>query len=465
MSLRILLADDEPAARFGLARALAREGHELIEAEDGRQALDAIQTHSPHLVLLDLDMPALDGRAILKALEGTGFKGEIIVVTASDSVQAAVECMRLGASDYITKPYEVEQIRAAARRSARRVELETRVEDLESRLGERCGTLVGGSPPMRRLLAQIERAARAPIDVLVRGETGTGKELIAREIHRLSGRRGPFVAVNTAAVAESLSESELFGHVRGAFTGADSDRKGAFREAHGGTLFLDEIGDMPLAAQAKILRALQERAVQPVGSSELIAIDVRVITATHQDLSQAVKDGHFRQDLYYRIRGLELEAPPLRARVEDVLVLSRHFLGRLEARVGTARRLGQDAIQKLLAHPWPGNVRELEQVLTAAVAMAAGDEIAAADLQISGAPALEESDFSDLLDLPLTEAKTRLVEAFERRAITRALDRSGGNISAAARQLGIHRQSLQQLMAQLGLSRRGPAAQPPSSGE
>jgi DNA-binding NtrC family response regulator len=467
VTLRILIADDEPAARLGMARALAKEGHDLIEAADGRAALDIIRDRAPDLVFLDLDMPGLDGRAILKALAGSGFRGEIIVVTANDTIQAAVECMRLGAADYIAKPFEVEQIRAAARRVARRVELESKVEALESRLGERqaLGLLVGDSLPMRRLHEQVERAARAPLDVLIRGETGTGKEIIAREIHRLSGRSGPFVAVNTAAVAESLAESELFGHVKGAFTGAESDRKGAFREAHGGTLFLDEIGDMPLAAQAKILRALQERAVQPVGSPEVIPVDVRVVTATHQDLSQAVKDGHFRQDLYYRIRGLEIEAPPLRAHVEDIAILSRHFLERLASRGGgAAKRLAHGAVQKLLAHAWPGNVRELEQVIGAAAAMAAGDEIAAADLQIAGGPALEEGDFAGLLDLPLTEAKARLVEAFERRAIVRALELSGGNISAAARRLGIHRQSLQQRMAQLGLSRKAAGGPAPSPG-
>ena len=459
MTIRILLADDEPAARFGMAKALQREGHEILEAEDGKAALEVLRARRPHLVFLDLNMPGLDGKALLRALEGTAFGGEIIVVTANDSVEAAVECMRLGAADYITKPFEVERIRAVARRCARRVELESQVERLESRIEERraLGALVGSSAPMRQLYSQIERAAKAPVDILILGETGTGKELIAREIHRLSGRSaGPFVAVNTAAIAESLAESELFGHARGAFTGAESDRNGVFREADGGTLFLDEIGDMPLQAQAKILRTLQERSVQPVGASKSIPVDVRVITATHQDLAQAVKDGHFRQDLYYRVRGLEIHAPPLRARVEDTIPLAEHFLEKLSASTGkSVPKLSRAAIQRLVAHPWPGNVRELEQVIGAAASMGAGEEIAASDLQLAdGGSALDESEFSGLLDLPLTEAKARLVETFEKRAITLALDKHGGNVSAAARQLGIHRQSLQQRMAQLGIGRK-----------
>ncbi|MBI4604131.1 MAG: sigma-54-dependent Fis family transcriptional regulator, partial [Planctomycetes bacterium] len=454
----------------GMARALDRSGHEILEASDGKAALEVLRTSAPDLTFLDLDMPGLDGRAILRALEGAPRRGEIVVVTADDSIEAAVECMRLGAADYITKPFEVERIRAAAARCARRVELERRVERLENQLDERrsLGALVGASEPMRRLFAQVERAAKAPLDVLIRGETGTGKELIAREIHRSSPRAaGPFVAVNTAAIAESLAESELFGHVHGAFTGAESDRAGVFREAHGGTLFLDEIGDMPLPAQAKILRALQERAVQPVGSSRTVPVDVRVISATHQDLSQAVAEGGFRQDLLYRVRGIEIEVPPLRSRLEDVPLLAGHFLGRLERELGRpAPRLAPAAVRKLLAHAWPGNVRELEQAVRAAAAMASGDEIGPGDIRLEGGAAgggagagagAEEAEagFAAFLDLPLTEAKARLAEAFERRAVQRALERHGGNITAAARQLGIHRQSLQQKMAQLGIGRRG----------
>ncbi|MDB5296631.1 MAG: glnG, partial [Phycisphaerales bacterium] len=384
MPLRILIADDERAARYGMARALASAGHEIAEAADGPSAAAALASGAYDLAFLDLNMPGLDGRDVLRDLcrrTGSDRRCEVVVVTADDRVQTAVECVRLGAADYLTKPYEVEQVRAIARRAAERVELERRVERLQADLDQRraFGALVGVSRPMRDLYAQIGRAAAAPVDVLIRGETGTGKELIARELHRLSPRAaGPFVAVNTAAVAESLAESELFGHAKGAFTGAAADRKGVFEQADGGTLFLDEIGDMPRPAQTKILRALQERTVQPVGSSRQVRVDVRVVTATHQDLTRAIADGHFRQDLYYRIKGVELTVPPLRSRREDVVLLADYFLDRLGPADGVPRRLAADAVDALLAHDWPGNVRELEQAVTAAAAMAASAVVRAA---------------------------------------------------------------------------------------
>lgn len=454
MKLKILIADDELAARFGMAKALAQGGHQILEAADGGTALEAIRSQLPDLVFLDLNMPGLDGQGVLRELAEQGSACEIVIVTANDAIQSAIDCMKLGAADYITKPYEVEQLRAWAWRCARRRELECQVQDLRCQLDGKhaFGALVGISRPMRELYAQMERVARAPVDVLIRGETGTGKELIARELHRLSERSaGPFVAVNTAAIAESLAESELFGHVRGAFTGADGNRQGCFEQAHGGTLFFDEIGDMPLPTQAKVLRTLQERAVQPVGSSRLIAVDVRVVTATHQDLDKAIAEGHFRQDLYYRIKGVELNVPPLRCRHEDIVLLANYFLERLHGRLPTVPRMAADAVDRLLTYAWPGNVRELEHALTAAATLCAEDEIHAADLRLASArPSLSAPD---LMDLPLTEAKDRLVETFERARIIAALDRHQGNVSAAARELGIHRQSLQQKMTQLGIKR------------
>jgi len=291
--------------------------------------------------------------------------------------------------------------------------------------------------------------------VLIRGETGVGKELIAREIHRLSDRAdGPFVAVNTAAVNASLAESELFGHVKGSFTGADRDRQGCFEQANQGTLFLDEIGDMPLAAQTKILRVLQERVVQPVGSNRVVAVDVRVVSATHQDLEKAIAEGHFRSDLYYRIKGVELQVPPLRARQEDIILLANYFLERSGAASGNARRFAPDAVHALLLYAWPGNVRELERAVLAAATLSPDDVIRAADLSIARSREADDaSHFADVMGLPLTEAKERMLETLERTMIGNALQASGGNITTAARQLGIHRQSLQQKMTQLGLRR------------
>ena len=459
MKLRILIADDEEAARRGMAKALARMQHEILIAADGGETLELIRQSAPDLVFLDLNMPGAGGLDVLRSLGSASGEREIIVVTANDTVQSAVECIRLGAADYITKPYEVEQLRAIVRRLERRLELERRIDSLESQLDAKTafGALIGVSRPMQQLFVQVERAASAPLDVLIRGDTGTGKELIARELHRLSPRAaGPFVAINTAAVTESLAESELFGHVRGAFTGANADRQGVFEQAHTGTLFLDEIGDMPPAIQVKLLRALQERVVQPVGSTRQIAVDVRVVCATHHDLATAVQDGNFRQDLYYRVKGIELTVPPLRHRREDIPLLADYFLGRLATKMGGAQHtLTSEAIDRLLAYSWPGNVRELEHVIMAAASMAAGPEISAPELSLPSCTreAAGMEDIGALMELPLTEAKTRLVDSFERAAISAALNRHGGNVSAAARQLGIHRQNLQQKMAQLNIVR------------
>jgi DNA-binding NtrC family response regulator len=455
MKLRILIADDERPARFALRRALACDDYEIVEAEDGAAVVEFIRAAAIDLVFLDLTMPVRNGLEVLREVRDLIRTTEVIIVTADDTVPSAVACIQAGATDYINKPYEVEQIRAIARRAARRVELERRLDQLQSELDQKhaFGALIGVSRPMRDLFYKMQRAAQAPINVLIRGETGTGKELIAREVHRLSARaNGPFVAVNTAAIAESLAESELFGHVRGAFTGATSDRQGVFEQAHGGTLFLDEIGDMPLPAQTKILRALQERTIQPVGSAKPLIVDVRVITATHQNLEEAIAEKRFRQDLFYRIKGIELYVPPLRNRREDILVLANYFLERIAGPQQPAAQWDNAAVERLLAYSWPGNVRELEHAVAAASAMAIDGFIRALDIPIGATEGPKaELSFDQLMNIPLTEAKTQLVESFERHAIHRALELHGGNVSAAARKLGIHRQSLQQKMTQLGI--------------
>lgn len=455
-TLKILIADDEPPARFALRRALSQSDYQITEATDGRTACEQIRSEHPDLVFLDLQMPGTSGLDVLRLLGADIKHTEIIILTANDSVTAAVECIRHGAADFVTKPYEVEQVRAIARRVHQRLQLQQQVEDLQSQLElhQGCGKLIGASQPMRDLFKQMQKAASSFPDLLIRGETGTGKELIAREIHRLSDRAaGPFVAVNTAAIPESLTESELFGHVRGAFTGADTNRTGLFQQAHGGTLFLDEIGDMPLAAQTKILRVLQERIIQPVGSQTAIPVDVRIISATHQDLEEAIAAGGFRQDLFYRLKGIELRVPSLRSRREDILVLANHFLEHWAAQTKRSRpQLSPRSIDTLFAHNWPGNVRELEQTIIRAATMSDGPSIEPLDLAITS-PINSGDDlrFSEYIGIPLTEAKAQVVEALERSLITSALDRAGGNISEAARQLGMHRQSLQQKMAQLGI--------------
>jgi DNA-binding NtrC family response regulator len=454
--LQILIADDEEPARFALRRALAQPDYRILEAADGTAALELMRTELPDLVFLDLQMPQSSGLDVLRKLGPEARQFEIIVLTASDSVAAAVECIRLGAADFVTKPYELEQVRAIARRVVQRVDLQQKVVELQSKLDlqQNCSPLVGVSRPMQQLYQQMTKAARSPVDLLIRGETGTGKELIAREIHRLSDRAGgPFVAVNTAAIPESLTESELFGHVRGAFTGADGNRSGVFEQAHGGTLFLDEIGDMPGAAQSKILRALQERAIQPVGSQRSVSVNVRIISATHQDLEEAMTSGSFRPDLFYRLKGVELRVPPLRSRREDIVVLANHFLERRATESNSPRlELAPSAVDALLTYPWPGNVRELEHAILRAATMSDGPQIEPADLDLA-TPSLpgDETQFSQYVGLPLSEAKSQIVEALERTLIAAALDRAAGNISEAARQLGMHRQSLQQKLSQLDL--------------
>ena len=448
--MKILIVDDEDAARYAMAKALRAEGREILEASNGEVALQSIREQQPDLVFLDLNMPVRDGLSVLSELQGdaTVAQLEIIVVTANESVAQAIECIRRGATDFLTKPYDLEHVRSLTRRSEERVRLQHQVAQLQLQADLPCrfGRLLGISPPMKRLYGQIEKAARSSLPVLIRGESGTGKELVARELHQRGNRsQKSMVAVNTAAIAESLIESELFGHVKGAFTGADRPREGVFRQADGGTLFLDEIGDMPIAVQTRLLRVLQESILQPVGSEQSIAVDVRVISATHQDLEQAITDKAFRQDLYFRLKGIELVIPPLRSRREDILLLASEF-------VGEERQFSNDAIAALLEHSWPGNVRELKQRVLSAVAMSETEWINRSDLGFASTVSLAAGPtFERYFELPLAEAHQLILEEFDRTAINRVLEMEAGNITAAARRLGMHRQSLQQKMKQLGI--------------
>ena len=448
--MKILIVDDEDAARYAMAKALRAEGREILEASNGEVAIQSIREQQPDLVFLDLNMPVRDGLSVLSELQvdATVAQLEIIVVTANESVAQAIECIRRGATDFLTKPYDLEHVRSLTRRSEERVRLQHQVAQLQLQADLPCrfGRLLGISPPMKRLYGQIEKAARSSLPVLIRGESGTGKELVARELHQRGNRsQKSMVAVNTAAIAESLIESELFGHVKGAFTGADRPREGVFRQADGGTLFLDEIGDMPIAVQTRLLRVLQESILQPVGSEQSIAVDVRVISATHQDLEQAITDKAFRQDLYFRLKGIELVIPPLRSRREDILLLASEF-------VGEERQFSNDAIAALLEHSWPGNVRELKQRVLSAVAMSETEWINRSDLGFAPTVSLAAGPtFERYFELPLAEAHQLILEEFDRTAINRVLEMEAGNITAAARRLGMHRQSLQQKMKQLGI--------------
>lgn len=441
--MKILLIEDDATARYAMHRALKASGREILEAVDGETGVASILADCPDLVFLDLNMPNRDGLAVLGELRAmrSGSLPEIIVVTANDSLDIAVECIRRGASDFLTKPYDLDHVRAIVTRSQQRIELEQRVLALQEQLDAvpELGKLASLSPLMHRVFEQVRKAAKSTLPALIRGESGTGKELIARELHRLSDRsNGPFIAVNTAAISEHLIESELFGHIKGAFTGADRNREGVFRKAAGGTLFLDEIGDMPAPVQTRLLRVLQEQTLTPVGSEEEIAVDVRVVSATHQELEIAIEEKRFRADLYYRLKGIELRLPPLRTRREDIVLLAHRF-------AGSQIEFDQECVAAMLQFPWPGNVRELKQRVESAVAMAASSRLTPADLGLI-AQGKESAglEFDAYFDLPLTEAKQLLIDRFESAAIERAMKLENNNVSAAARRLGIHRQNLQQ---------------------
>ena len=453
---RVLVVDDEPAARLGVRRALGTSRYELVECDGGEACLAELAAQGADLVLLDLRMPGLDGRATLERIAATAAPPPVVVLTADSSLRTAIDAVKAGAADYLAKPYDIEELRLVVERaleSARLVRENRRLSEEVRRLGG-SGLLLGESPAMREVFEVIERVAPATASVLITGETGTGKELAARRIHELSpAARGPFVAVNCAAIPETLVESELFGHRKGAFTGADRDRAGRFVEADGGTLFLDEIGDMPLSAQATLLRVLEGGVVEPLGGGRPQAVRVRVISASHRDLPKLVADGRFREDLLFRLKVVELPLPPLRERGEDVLHLARRLLA---APGRGPLSLSPEAERALLAHRWPGNVRELRNAMERAAIFCRGGSVQVADLPAevraaAGVPAEPAAAFELSPGEDFAAAKQRLVARFERDVLSGALRANGGNVSQAARDLGMHRPNLQQKLKELGI--------------
>jgi DNA-binding NtrC family response regulator len=374
------------------------------------------------------------------------------MITAHGNEKIAVEAMKLGADDYVPKPFDNDEIRLVVRRALERTRLARENRELRARI-ERdfgMGNLVGRGAAMRQVFETIRKVAETDLTVLVRGESGTGKELVAQALHEASARRnGAFVAVNCAAISRELVESELFGHEKGAFTGADARRIGRFESAHGGTIFLDEIGDMAPDTQAKVLRVLEERTFERVGGAKPIQVDVRVVAATHRDLEKDVAARRFREDLYYRLKVVEIALPALRERPEDLPALAERFLAELAGRLGRPqKRLGPEALGALARHAWPGNVRELRNALEQAAVLASGDEIEAGDLRL-GAPAAGAAAASGAL--PFADAKRVAVEGFERDFLLRALRANAGNVSRTAEAIGMVRQSLQQKIRELGL--------------
>jgi len=432
----VLIVDDDAAMREALAEVARDLGHDPRPAGSGREALELLDLHVADAVLLDLRMPGMDGLEVLRLIRARPQPPPVAVLTAHATATNTIEAMRLGAFDHLTKPIGREDLARVLQRMIAGAALRPLSDAAMPQ-----DRLIGSSEAMRQVQKTIGMLADSDATVLVTGETGTGKELVARAIHDHGHRgRGPFVAVNCAAIPAELLESELFGHVRGAFTGAASDRFGAFREADRGTVFLDEIGDMDLAMQAKILRALQERVVTPVGGKPA-AVEVRVIAATHQDLPQRVRQGKFREDLFYRLHVVPIHLPPLRERIADIVPLAEHFLS-----CCGGKQLSADAAARLLRHNWPGNVRELQNTMERAAVLMRGAVINVADLGFIG----EAQTTGDSLDWPDEDLPTALAR-LEEMLIRRALLRSGGNRAEAARTLNIHRQLLYAKIRRYGL--------------
>ena len=453
----VLLVDDEPGVLFTLSELLLERGHKVITAKNGVEALTKLE--EAETVLTDLSMPKMDGLELMTQIAARDPSLPVILLTAHGSEKVAVAAMKQGAYDYLTKPFDIDEVAVVIERAleARKLRVDNQRLTAEQTLGRR---IVGDSRPMRRLLEATSRVASRDVTVLVRGETGTGKEFVAELLHAQSLRATkPLVRFNCAALPPELADAELFGHVRGAFTGATATRPGFFSQANGGTLILDEIGELPSAIQAKLLRALQEGEIQPVGSGRIEKVDVRVVASTNRDLAADVKTGAFREDLYYRIAVVELVVPPLRDHKEDIPALAEEFARRYGERFGLGHVTLEPAlIDALVHHEWPGNVRQLENTLARLAALSSGGVIGLADFQAAESstnqlPVQHESDQTD----PPPDARNgpslkEQVEAFERGLVARALDSTGGNQSEAARRLGVSRVTLIDKMKKYALN-------------
>jgi DNA-binding NtrC family response regulator len=451
---RVLIVDDENAMRLALKALLAKEGYQVETAASGEEAMRRIQQGSFHAVITDLSMNGVTGMQVLEHARRVDPDLAVIMITAYGSEKIAVQAMKLGAVDYLPKPFDNDEVRVVVRRVIETVQLKRDHRRLLEQVQGDFGfeQIVGRSPAMRRVFETIAKVADADVTVLIRGESGTGKELVANALHYRSPRRGkPLIKMNCAALSRELVESELFGHERGAFTGAIARREGKFEAADGGTLFLDEVGDMPLETQAKLLRALQEREFERVGGNETLQVDVRVLAATNQDLEVAVGNGKFREDLYYRLRVIELTIPPLADRREDIPLLIEHFLRNAAERFNRPPKpLTSDALRACVEHVWKGNVRELRSAVEQALLLAPGAEIDVADLV--HAAAKQPAPVAAVSSRSFRDAKAAVVETFEREFLVMALRRHGGNISKAAEEIGMYRQNLQQKMKELGIS-------------
>jgi DNA-binding NtrC family response regulator len=468
---RVLVVDDEPTVRRSLARMLLSRGMEVLTADDGSSALELLTRERVDVALVDLMMPNVGGLEMLQYAKSQGLEVEIIMMTAFGDVETAVQAVRAGAYHFLTKPFRSnDEVVLTVVKAAERRQLIDRAHLLEQRLEQhqKFGELIGNSATMSEVYRLAMGVAPTSSTVLILGESGTGKELTARAIHQHSPRAGrPFVAVNCSAIPVDLIESELFGHVRGAFTGATATREGLFEAADKGTIFLDEVGDLPALAQVKLLRVLQEGEIKLVGSNETRLVDVRVVAATNVELRARITDGRFREDLFYRLNVVAIELPPLRLRRDDIPLLAFHFLQKYAARTGRdIRKVAPEAMRLLQAQPWPGNVRELENAIEHAVVFCRKDTILPADLPFArnGAASPEEGPVAPgvpaagfpggMSDLPYRDAKQRAVAAFEQAYFSEVLKRAAGNVSEAARQSGLDRSNFRRAARRAGVNSR-----------
>jgi DNA-binding NtrC family response regulator len=439
MKPKILVIDDDTSLRRVLEYNLQTEGYQVQTASSGEEGIYWFGQCQPSLVITDMKMPGMDGLMVLKAIKERSPEALVIIITAFATVDVAVEAMKAGAHDYITKPFNRDQLRLTVKKALQFGGLTEENKRLKHELSDKTDfrTIVGSSKEMEKVFDVVRKVADTEAAVLVTGESGTGKELVARSIHANSSRRdAPFVAINCAAIPRDLLESELFGHVKGAFTGAIRDKTGKFQQAEGGTLFLDEVGDLPVELQPKLLRALQEKEVEPVGGTTVQKLDVRIVSATNLDIDKAIADGTFREDLYYRLSVIPIHLPPLRERRHDIPLLIRYFCGK---HGGEKITFAKDALETLVRYSWPGNVRELENTVERLLIMRSGDQIGLDELPDKLLAGSRAGTGSAVVQLP---DEGYPLEQLEREVVVMALERNGWNQTAAARFLRIPRHTL-----------------------
>jgi len=443
---RILVIDDEEKMCWALERALSYENYQVVTATRGLQGIELAKKNDFSLVILDLKMPDMDGIEVLTEIKKINPSLPVIMITAHGTIDTAIEAMKIGATDYITKPFKLEEIKLQIKKSLHLSNLENQVDFLRQELGKKYGKMVGQSDAMKEVAFLIQQVAKTGATVLITGESGTGKEVVAVEIHKASNRVDkPFVAVNCAALPEQLLESELFGHEKGAFTGATSKKKGRFEIADTGTIFLDEIGEMPISMQAKLLRVLQERCFERVGGTETIDVDVRVIATTNLDLANAISNGTFREDLYYRLNVMRISMPPLRSRKEDIPLLVNHFLKKFDP--SNSKKISSVAMKILTSYNWPGNIRELQNAIERALIVCQGAEIKPEHFPKDLLNSLEETTTPVM---NIAEGGFSL-EEMEKHLIIKALEKHNYNQTKVAKYLGISRPTLLYRLKKYGI--------------